>query len=1090
MASKITRALSRRLRGARRGNLFAHQPLIVHAGMKSWMPRDEEALQHAATTALMHEYTQMQLKTAETLVPWFLDEMPESYFRSVSEADRLQHLRAISALQCHEGEDELKVVTCNENERVVTFARSGKKPGVLLRQVQQLGRESGRLSQVSVFSSRDCSLCINVFVFDTTKSEQRYISSNKSASRIAELWGPHESYAARLVGELGPDDVRSVDFFAPTKVRAYLAKCRPSYLAKVRPQRLWQQRELWERVRDSEAVRAQLVRADPDVDDVDERGWWIQLAAPSIRPRGFLQRILKVINAAKLSVERCHLDVIEGVSLFRILVATPVGDDSPFLNGDYQAWSDTLHTLQRLKWLDDETLEVALAVNPVPTLIDLARAETRTALCALVHARLASNDAIAYSRAAIAETAALSRYVGIANDVADLVLRRTAPELFKDGNVADAVCDDATASLLLKERISRATAGVDNAAKRVLDALVDVASAVEASNAQLERRLSLALSLDPAAFLRIGRNDNELDGQQVPYSIMYVHARRFGGYHVRFRKIARGGVRLVTPRSPESLAWERSRHFDECFGLASAQQLKNKDIPEGGSKAVILVDTLTNDGREDDIDDVEHDCKTLKHYACRQAVKAFTDGLLDLVLPQDGRTSTVEEKINEHLYLGPDEQILSEDIEWTVENARRRGHPTPDAFMSSKADVGINHKEFGVTSEGVIVYVEAALNSIGIDPRSETFSVKLTGGPDGDVAGNCIKFLFREFGKNARIVGIADGSGCVEDVEGLDQGELLRLVEAGLPVVEFEPARLGPDGVIHDSSTDAGTAARDSMHARIPADVFVPAGGRPGTLNAQNNDAFFAIASTAAQARKRPSSPLIVEGANLFLTPDARFELYRRGGVRVVKDSSANKGGVISSSFEILSAHILDRAEFEELKPRLVQEIVDRIRALARLEANLLFREFSNYPTDGGLPEISMRISQCINHIKDAVITSMEQNGDHQAFALFTSLAPEHLPPTLATYAIDRVHRLPHGYVAAAVASFVASRLVYSEGINFCETLPKERLAQIALDFVDAQRRTQQAVYAVESASGLDETHRDAIIRLLNRGGARASLDL
>ena len=27
----------------------------------------------------------------------------------------------------------------------------------------------------------------------------------------------------------------------------------------------------------------------------------------------------------------------------------------------------------------------------------------------------------------------------------------------------------------------------------------------------------------------------------------------------------------------------------ECFGLAWAQQLKNKDIPEGGAKAVCLV---------------------------------------------------------------------------------------------------------------------------------------------------------------------------------------------------------------------------------------------------------------------------------------------------------------------------------------------------------------------------------------------------------------------------------------------------------------------------------------------------------------------
>jgi hypothetical protein len=33
-----------------------------------------------------------------------------------------------------------------------------------------------------------------------------------------------------------------------------------------------------------------------------------------------------------------------------------------------------------------------------------------------------------------------------------------------------------------------------------------------------------------------------------------------------------------------------ARHYEECYGLAFAQQLKNKDIPEGGSKAVNLVD--------------------------------------------------------------------------------------------------------------------------------------------------------------------------------------------------------------------------------------------------------------------------------------------------------------------------------------------------------------------------------------------------------------------------------------------------------------------------------------------------------------------
>ena len=43
----------------------------------------------------------------------------------------------------------------------------------------------------------------------------------------------------------------------------------------------------------------------------------------------------------------------------------------------------------------------------------------------------------------------------------------------------------------------------------------------------------------------------------------------------------RGGLRLVTPGTGEQYAMESGRHYDECYGLAFAQSLKNKDIAEG-----------------------------------------------------------------------------------------------------------------------------------------------------------------------------------------------------------------------------------------------------------------------------------------------------------------------------------------------------------------------------------------------------------------------------------------------------------------------------------------------------------------------------
>lgn len=62
--------------------------------------------------------------------------------------------------------------------------------------------------------------------------------------------------------------------------------------------------------------------------------------------------------------------------------------------------------------------------------------------------------------------------------------------------------------------------------------------------------------------------------------------------------------------------------FDEVYGLASTQALKNKDIPEGGSKGAILPDI----GASPVI-----------------VFQKFVDGILDLLLP--GKTPGVKDKI-------------------------------------------------------------------------------------------------------------------------------------------------------------------------------------------------------------------------------------------------------------------------------------------------------------------------------------------------------------------------------------------------------------------------------------------------------------
>jgi len=527
-------------------------------------------------------------------------------------------------------------------------------------------------------------------------------------------------------------------------------------------------------------------------------------------------------------------------------------------------------------------------------------------------------------------------------------------------------------------------------------------------------------------------------------------------------------MRLVTPTSSEQFALESAHQYDECYGLAYAQQLKNKDIPEGGSKAVVLIDTvgMSSSGRD---------------FVMRKSVKAFTDTILDLVVDTPETREEIVDFVGkkEVLYLGPDEQVIPQDIDWVIKRAAQRGYDTPAAFMSSKPRAGINHKEYGVTSEGVNVYLDVALRHVlKIDPKQEPFTVKITGGPDGDVAGNELKILYREYGPNAKVVGIADGTGCAEDPNGLNWEELLRLVHNNLPIDKYDPAKLGESGVVHRVDTEAGVKARNSMHNRVQADAFIPAGGRPNTINVQNYKHFLNTDGS-------PSAPLIVEGANLFVTDEARQLLFEEAGVIIVKDSSANKAGVITSSYEICAAMLLSEEEFFENKPQIVSEVLDKLHEYARMEAELLFREFENY--GGSLPQLSKVVSGSVNAATDALAVALETFSDEDKEKLLP-LFRAHLPKTMADLAFDQVHqRVPSQYITNAIASCLASKLVYKEGTKFVETLPKDKLAAVALRYLEAEHQIALLKGALEGTE-MPDKEKEAILKLLDAGGARTAL--
>jgi glutamate dehydrogenase len=256
--------------------------------------------------------------------------------------------------------------------------------------------------------------------------------------------------------------------------------------------------------------------------------------------------------------------------------------------------------------------------------------------------------------------------------------------------------------------------------------------------------------------------------------------------------------------------------------------------------------------------------------------------------------------------------------------------------------------------------------------------------------------------------------------------------------------------------------------------------GRPGTIDATNYKNFLKSDGT-------PTSSLIVEGANLFITPDAREKLFEEAGVVICKDSSANKCGVITSSYEICAAMLLDEDEFLENKDQIVNEVLNKLKELARLEAELLFREVDIYGQS--LPMISQIVSNSINNVTDALADALNALSDDERSELLV-LFRSHLPDTLATLSFDRVHeRVPVQYVKNAIASSLASKVVYKEGTKFIDALPKKKLAEMALNYIRKEKEVATLMEALKG-SNIGDEEKAKMMELLDAGGARTALSL
>ncbi len=568
---------------------------------------------------------------------------------------------------------------------------------------------------------------------------------------------------------------------------------------------------------------------------------------------------------------------------------------------------------------------------------------------------------------------------------------------------------------------------------------------------------ALAFRLAPAYLRELGTEFTSDLPEALPFRVTFFFSRFGHGYHIGFSDIARGGWRTVIARNQDDAITATNSLFREVYVLAHTQHLKNKDIYEGGSKMVLAMD---GSGLEQGNQEQENSRLYKLQYG-------ITNAFLDIFITDNGRVR--DQRVvdyygdDEPIELGPDENMHDGMIEAIAALSRKRGYLLGVGIISSKR-FGINHKEYGVTSTGVMTFAEVVMAEQGISIYSDPFSIKLTGGPGGDVAGNCLRIILERCPK-AAVVLVLDGTAAAYDPNGLDRQELTRItLQHDLDA--FDPARLSSGGKMifrtgrrmeglrelhrrverqaDNTLQESWVGLDDFYHEysglifQIHTDLFIPAGGRPETIDAENWQTFLSPDGV-------PTARVIIEGANSFITPQARLHL-QKAGVVLMRDASANKCGVISSSYEIIANLLMTEKEFLGHKERYVADVLEILKKRAADEARLILRRWREAHGAQPYTDISNLISQNINSFYHRLFLFFSSRPELCLQEPFRAALLRHLPRILQTEPLfrRRIATLSKKYLAAILAAEIGASLVYtSNRDDDFENMVRRHLARV-----------------------------------------------
>ena len=430
---------------------------------------------------------------------------------------------------------------------------------------------------------------------------------------------------------------------------------------------------------------------------------------------------------------------------------------------------------------------------------------------------------------------------------------------------------------------------------RVLRRFLELIEATTRTNFFVQpERDHLSLKLEP-------RRLNGLP-EPVPQFEIFVLSPSTEGVHLRYGRIARGGVRWS----------DRVEDYrTEVLGLVKAQVTKNALIVPTGAKGGFVV----RDARATGL----------------SAYQTFVHGLLDVTdTIAGGRTETPagvrrHDGDDPYLVVAADKGTASFS-DAANEIARRRSFWLSDAFASGGSN-GYDHKRMGITARGAWISVARHFSERNIDVAADPLTVVGIGDMSGDVFGNGM-LLSRAI----RLVAAFDHQHIFIDPDpnaSRSFAERKRLFELdGSSWSDYDHSLISTGGGVFDRSCksiaiseqmrqvfgiDANAVTPDALiHRLLKARVDLIFNGGIGTYVKSDTETDEQVGDRANDQVRVNASDLgcsvICEGGNLGLTQPARVAFALRGG-SVNADFVDNSAGVDCSDHEVNIKILLSLAQ-------------------------------------------------------------------------------------------------------------------------------------------------------------------------------------